>query len=107
MMVRPDHTNVIGTMHGGIVFTLADAAFGFAQAPRNEHIVSADAEIRFLAPAKAGQRLEAEAKEIWRTAPARADGCRGSPGRARDRAGARADAGVGGAAFYGVSRGAF
>lgn len=69
MMVRPDHTNVIGTMHGGIVFTLADAAFGFAQSCRNERIVSADAEIRFLAPAKAGQRLEAEAKEIWRREP--------------------------------------
>lgn len=69
MMVRTDHTNVIGITHGGIVFTLADAALGFAQSCRNERVVSADAEIRFLAPAKEGQRLEAEAKEIWRRAP--------------------------------------
>lgn len=69
MTVSDEHANVIGVGHGGVVFTLADAAFGFAAGCRNERVMSADAEIRFLTPAKVGERLEAEAREVWRREP--------------------------------------
>ncbi|MEZ5923722.1 MAG: hotdog fold thioesterase [Hyphomicrobiaceae bacterium] len=69
MTIGDQHTNFIGVGHGGVVFTLADAALGFASSCRNDRVVTADAEIRYLMPAKAGERLEAVAREVWRRPP--------------------------------------
>lgn len=64
--VRPDIANVHGSCHGGVIFTLADIAFGMAGQAGNEKAMSASAEIQFLAPAMVGTRLFAEARETWR-----------------------------------------
>jgi acyl-CoA thioesterase len=63
MTVRPDMLNGHGTVHGGMIFTLADTAFAYACNSRNVTTVAAQASILFLAPARAGEVLVAEAVE--------------------------------------------
>jgi acyl-CoA thioesterase len=63
LIVRPDMLNGHAICHGGIVFTLADSAFAFACNSRNQNTVASGGSIDFLAPAKAGDELTAEAAE--------------------------------------------
>ena len=67
MTVRADMLNGHGLCHGGIVFALADSAFAFACNSHNESTVAAAATIDFLAAAREGDDLTAEASELWRT----------------------------------------
>jgi acyl-CoA thioesterase len=67
MTVRPDMLNGHGSCHGGLVFALADSAFAFACNSHNEATVAAAAAIDFLAAARAGDELAAEARELWRS----------------------------------------
>ncbi len=67
MRVRPDMMNGHGVCHGGILFALGDSAFAFACNSHNEATVAAAASIDFLAAARAGDELTAEASELWRT----------------------------------------
>ena len=67
MAVRADMVNGHGLCHGGLVFTLADSAFAFACNSYNESTVAAAASIDYLAAARAGDELTAEAAELWRT----------------------------------------
>ncbi len=67
MTVREDMLNGHGVCHGGLLFALADSAFAFACNSHNEATVAAAAAIDFLRPARAGERLTAEAREVWRT----------------------------------------
>ena len=52
-----------GIAHGGVVFTLADSAFAFACNSRNVPHVALQCSISYLAPARRGDRLVAEAQE--------------------------------------------
>ena len=63
MMVRGDMLNGHGFAHGGMIFSLADTAFAYACNSRNASTVAQQASIVFLAPAKEGERLVAEAQE--------------------------------------------
>ena len=67
MAVRADMVNGHGLCHGGLVFTLADSAFAFACNSYDESTVAAAASIDYLAAARAGDELTAEAVEQWRT----------------------------------------
>ncbi len=67
MRVRADMLNGHGVCHGGIVFSLADSAFAFACNSHNDATVAAAASIDFLAAARTGDELTAEASEAWRT----------------------------------------
>jgi acyl-CoA thioesterase len=67
MMVRADMLNGHALCHGGIVFALADSAFAFACNSHNDSTVAAAAAIDFLAAAREGDELSAEASELWRT----------------------------------------
>jgi acyl-CoA thioesterase len=66
MRVRADMVNGHGLCHGGIVFALADSAFAFACNSYNESTVAAAAAIDYLAAAREGDELTAEASELWR-----------------------------------------
>ncbi len=66
MTVRPDMVNGHRICHGGIVFALADSAFAFACNSYGDNTLAAAASIDFLAPAREGDALTAEAREIWR-----------------------------------------
>jgi acyl-CoA thioesterase len=63
MTVREDMVNGHDIGHGGFTFTLADSAFAFACNSYNRSTVAAGAEIRFLAPTRLGDVLEATAVE--------------------------------------------
>ena len=67
MRVRADMVNGHRVCHGGLVFALADSAFAFACNSHNESTVAAAATIDFLAGAREGDELIAEASELWRT----------------------------------------
>src|SRR6059058_5125719 len=55
MLVRPDMLNGHGTVHGGMVFALADTAFAYVCNGRNQKTVAAQASIIFLGSAEAGE----------------------------------------------------
>jgi acyl-CoA thioesterase len=63
MTVRPDMLNGHGICHGGLVFALADSAFAFACNSRDVLTVAAGCSVEFLAPAREGDTLVAEARE--------------------------------------------
>ena len=82
MPLRADMLNGHGTGHGGLVFALADTAFAYACNSRNVRTVAAQASIVYLAPAREGDVLVAEAREqalvgrsgVYHVAVTRADG---------------------------------
>jgi len=63
MPVRGDMVNGHHICHGGFMFTLADSAFAFACNSYNQNTVASACHIDFLAPAREGDVLEAEAVE--------------------------------------------
>lgn len=67
MLVRDDMTNGFHITHGGFVFALADTAFAIACNEDERVTVAAGADISFLKPTTAGQRLTATAIRRSRT----------------------------------------
>ncbi len=63
MPVRGDMVNGHAICHGGMIFTLADSAFAYACNSYNQNTVASACHIDFLAPAREGEVLEAEAVE--------------------------------------------
>ncbi|MEV6284307.1 hydroxyphenylacetyl-CoA thioesterase PaaI [Kribbella sp. NPDC051770] len=63
MTVRDDMVNGHGIAHGGFVFTLADSAFAFACNSRNLVTVAQACDIVFVAAARRGDVLVADARE--------------------------------------------
>ena len=63
MPVLGDMLNGHHTCHGGYLFTLADSAFAYACNSHNQNTVASACHIDFLAPAREGDLLEAEAVE--------------------------------------------
>ncbi len=66
MTLRDDMLNGHRIGHGGMIFALADTAFAYACNSRNENTVAQNASISFLAPARPGDVLIAEAREASR-----------------------------------------
>lgn len=65
--IEDRHINFNGVCHGGLTFTLADAAFGFACNSQGAVSGSIDAHIVYSMPARAGDVLTATAVEISRS----------------------------------------
>lgn len=63
MLVRGDMVNGHHICHGGMIFSLADTAFAYACNSYNKNTVASACNIDFLAPAKEGETLYAEALE--------------------------------------------
>jgi len=63
MQVRDDMVNGHSICHGGLVFALADSAFAFACNSYNRVAVAQACDIVFVAPARLGDVLVAEAVE--------------------------------------------
>ena len=62
--VTEEDTNPVGVPHGGLYFTLADTACGFAMATHGHVAVTIDASYHFMRSAKVCDCLTAEAHEI-------------------------------------------
>ena len=61
------HINFNGKCHGGVIFTLADTAFGLASNSHGLMAVGIDAHITYHVAAQAGDTLTATAVEVSRT----------------------------------------
>ena len=64
--VTQEDTNPLGVPHGGLYFTLADNACGFAIGTGGYVAVTINSTFNFIKGAKIGDRLSAEAFEIKR-----------------------------------------
>lgn len=64
-IVREDMLNGFEKVHGGILFSAADSAFAFACNSHGRITVALDVSVTFIRPAKAGDRLIVEAKEVF------------------------------------------
>lgn len=62
MAVQPDMVNSGGTCHGGVIFTLADSAFGYACNSFNRKAVAQQCDITYLKPVAVGTVLTATAE---------------------------------------------
>lgn len=62
--VKREMLNGFGNIHGGILFSAADSAFAFACNSHGIITVALDVSITFTAPAKEGDLLWVEAKEL-------------------------------------------
>ena len=66
MRVRPEHLNFNGTCHGGVVFSLADTAFGLASNSHGAIAAGVDAHITYQVAVHVGEVLIATAIEVSR-----------------------------------------
>jgi acyl-CoA thioesterase len=64
LTLQPHMVNFQGYPHGGVIFSLADVAFGAACNSHGEPAVALNMSISFLTAVPAGSRLVAEAGEI-------------------------------------------
>ncbi|MBN2083955.1 MAG: hydroxyphenylacetyl-CoA thioesterase PaaI [Anaerolineales bacterium] len=62
--VRPTQLNMLGTAHGGFLFTMADIAFGRAANSHGVPAVALATHMEYLQPAKLGDELTATAAEV-------------------------------------------
>ena len=67
LVLRGEHLNFNGGCHGGVIFALADTAFGLASNSRGVLAVGIDAHITYQRAARLGQTLLARAAEVSRT----------------------------------------
>lgn len=62
--VGEEHRNDLGGGHGGYVFSLADTALAVASNSHGPDAMAIAASIHFLRPARVGDELVAEAREV-------------------------------------------
>lgn len=60
LTVRKDMLNSMGVAHGGVSYTLADVAFGFAANTHGKYAVSIETSINHIETLNEGDRLTAE-----------------------------------------------
>ena len=66
MVVREDHLNFHGVLHGGALFSLADCAFSLASNAHGDTAMAIDTHLVLTAPARLGDTLTATAEEMTR-----------------------------------------
>ena len=67
LTLTDEHLNFNRSCHGGVIFTLADTAFGLASNSRGVVAAGIDAHITYQLPARAGDTLIARAHEVSRS----------------------------------------
>ena len=67
LLLTDEHINFNGTCHGGVIFSLADTAFGLASNSHGVVAAGIDAHITFQQAVRAGDRLVARATEASRS----------------------------------------
>jgi len=67
LAVQERHLRTLGIVHGGVPATLLDAAMGMAASslrPAGHNVVTAQLNVNFIRPSRAGERLVATAEVI-------------------------------------------
>lgn len=67
LKVGARHMNFLAWSHGGVIFSLADTAFGLASNSREKVSVGIDVHMAYLSGVREGDVIEAHAREISRT----------------------------------------
>jgi len=67
LTVAQHHLNKHDTCHGGVIFALADAAFGIASNAHEHVSLAIDAHITFSAAVREGDAIKATVTELTRT----------------------------------------
>ncbi len=67
MKIKKDMLNAVRLAHGGVTFCLADFAFAVAANSHGQVSVATSVSISYPAPAREGDYLVAEAREVART----------------------------------------
>ncbi len=67
LKVTHKHMNFLAWSHGGVIFSLADTAFGLASNSRDKVSVGIDVHMAYLSGVREGDVIEAHAREISRT----------------------------------------
>ena len=62
--ITPEHANPIGSVHGGVIFSMADSVGGAAASSYNRWVTSVSGNINYLNPAMNCKKLIAESREI-------------------------------------------
>ena len=65
--IEDRHLNFNGVVHGGLIFSLADSALGYASNAAGKMTAAIDAHIVYSRPTRAGDVLTATATELSRT----------------------------------------
>lgn len=63
LTIQPQHFNALNTVHGAVIFAIADASFASACNAGEDFFIGTQTEIRYMGQVK-GQRLIATAKLI-------------------------------------------
>ncbi len=64
LVLRPMHGNPIGSIHGGLIFTIADTVGGTAATSRGRFVTTVSGNINYLRPAMNCEKLIGESVEI-------------------------------------------
>jgi acyl-CoA thioesterase len=67
LTLQKQHLNFNGTCHGGLVFALADSAFGLASNSYGKVAAGIDAHVTYQQAARLGDCLQARATEVSRS----------------------------------------
>lgn len=67
MTVAKAHLNFLDWAHGGVIFALADTAFGLSSNSHDKVSVGIDAHMAYLSGVREGDVIEARSQEISRT----------------------------------------
>ncbi len=62
--IGPQHMNPIGSVHGGVLFTIADITAGAAATSRGRYMTTMSSNMNFLRPAINCKKLYGETREI-------------------------------------------
>lgn len=64
MNISPSHLNVLGVIHGGVLFSLADTVSGASALGRGGRVTTVNGNINYLKAGKDTSKIVAEAHEI-------------------------------------------
>ena len=67
LIVTAEHMIFLAWAHGGVIFAVADTAFGLASNSRDKISVGIDVHMAYLSGVREGDMIEAHASEISRT----------------------------------------
>ncbi|MCD8332784.1 MAG: PaaI family thioesterase [Clostridiales bacterium] len=64
LVLQEKHFNPIGSVHGGVIFTMADTVGGAAAVSRGRSVTTVSGDIHFLRPAMNSKKLIGESQEV-------------------------------------------